>query len=299
MKKRLISTLLGLAMVAGLFAGCGGDSSKESENSKGTIILSADSITEKAIFGEVYALALEDAGYTVKREEGLAVAHDSLLAGDIDMILDYTGTAYTRYMINDPMYDSDEMTRIVREHYAKEYNIAVLETSALNNSYGLMMMRDRAKELGIETFQDLQKNAEKLIFADSGFLTMPTTGRTRLEELFGPFNFKQVLEIDGSLKYDVVESGEADVTYVFTTDPQLLNDKYISLEQEKDVWCEYLLVPFIKQEILDEHPEIEDILNEVSSKIDIQTSIELIHKVDIDFEDYHDVAAEYYEATFK
>lgn len=299
MKKKLISVLLGLSMVAGLFTGCGGDSSKEAEDSKGTIILSADSSTEKSIFGEVYALALEDAGYTVKREEGLSVAHDSLLAGEVDMILDYTGTAYTRYMINDPMYDSEEMTRIVQEYYAKENNIAVLEPTAINNSYGICMLKERADELGIKTFQDLQKQAKDLVWADWGFLAMPTTGRTRLEDLFGPFNFKQVIDIDMSLSYDMLDSGDADVIPVCTTDAKLLDKKYYSLEQGEDVWCEYLLVPFVSQDIIDAYPEVEEILNNISSKLDIDTAIELIHKVDIDFEDYHDVATEYYEATFK
>ena len=110
MKKKVLSVMLGVCVIAGLLAGCGTKKeAKSEEESKGTISIAFDSMTEKTIFGEVYALALEDAGYTVKREEGLSVAHDSLLAGEVDMVLDYTGTAYTRYMINEPMYDSAEI----------------------------------------------------------------------------------------------------------------------------------------------------------------------------------------------
>lgn len=300
MKKKVLSVMLGVCVIAGLLAGCGTKKEAKSEKeSKGTISIAFDSMTEKTIFGEVYALALEDAGYTVKREEGLSVAHDSLLAGEVDMVLDYTGTAYTRYMINEPMYDSAEMTKIVQEYYAKENNVAVLNPSAINNSYGICMLKTRADELGIKTFQDLQKQAEDLVWGDWGFLAMPTTGRARLEELYGPFNFKQVIDIDMSLSYDLLDNGDVDVIPVCTTDANLLDDKYFCLDPEKDVWCEYLLVPFVRQEVLDKYPEVEDILNNVSAKLDNRTSIELIHKVDVEHEDYHDVAEEYYKDTFK
>ena len=201
-------------------------------------------------------------------------------------------------MINDPMYDSDEMTRIVREYYATEKNIAVLEPSAINNSYGIAMLKTKADEMGIKTFADLQSHAEELVWGDWGFLAMPTTGRVRLEELYGPFNFKGVVDIDMSLSYDMLDSGDVDVIPVCTTDAQLLNDKYYQLDPEKDVWCAYLLTPFVRQEVLDESPEVEEILNNVSAKLDNKAIIELIYKCDVDMEDYTEVAKEFYEANF-
>lgn len=299
MKRRIVSALIATTLVVGILAGCGSSSEEESEESKGTVVIGIDTMTETGITSEIYALALEDAGYTVERQDGLELAHDALVAGDIDMWTAYTGSLYTRYMENEPIYDSDEMTQIVRDYYAETYDIAELEPTAVNNSYGIAMLKERAEELGISTFQDLQEKADQVVWGDWGFLAMPTTGRVRIEELYGPFDFKEVIDISMDLSYDMLRNGDVDVIPVCTTDAQLAEDDILQLDSEQDVWCAYLLVPLVRQEVLDEYPEVEDILNNVSSKLDIDTMLPLIVKVSIDHEDINDVAAEFYEETFK
>lgn len=298
MKTKRLKMLLAALCLAGVLAGCG-NTQKAENDGKGTIKVGAVSLTEGQLVSELYALALEDAGYTVEREEGLDMAIEAIQADEIDLYPEYTGSAYTRYMAEEPMYDSAEMTRKVRDYYLKNENIAVLEPSEINNSYGICMLREKAEEMGIETFADLQKNAEKMVWGDWGFLAMPTTGRVRIEDLYGEFNFKEVVDIDMSLSYDMLDSEDVDVIPVCTTDPQLSNDKYLMLDPEKDVWCEYLLVPFVRQEVMEDYPEIEEILNNVSSKLNNEEIIPLIYKCNIDMEDVHDVAKEFYENTYK
>lgn len=296
MKKRMISMLLGVSLVMGLMTGCKNASEGEA---KKEITVGSVALAEGQLVSELYSLALEDAGYKVNREEGIQMPEDALLADEIDVYPEYTGSAYTRLMGNDPIYDSDKMTEEVRKFYKEKHNVAVLEPSAINNSYGIVMMKDKAEEMGIKTFADLQKKAKEVVWADWGFLAMPTTGRTRIEELYGKFDFKEVLDIDMSVSYDTLKSGDADVIPVCTTDAQLTDENYLMLEPEKDVWCEYLLVPFIRQEILDNDAEVEEILNNVSSKLNNDVMIPMIHRVDIEHEDVHDVAAEFYKENIK
>ena len=95
----------------------------------------------------------------------------------------------------------------------------------------------------------------------------------------------------------MLENDEADATPAYTTEGQLVNtDKFTVLEDDKHFWPPYNLVPVVRQDVLDANPEIADIINKVDATLDTQTVIELNAKVDIDGEDYAQVAKDYYDS---
>lgn len=102
---------------------------------------------------------------------------------------------------------------------------------------------------------------------------------------------------DGGLKYEVLSNDEADVTPAYTTEGQLANkDKFTLLEDDKNVWPPYNLAPVVRDNILEANPDIADILNGISAKMDTESVTALNAKVDVDKEDYEDVAQDYYES---
>lgn len=108
MKKKLLAVIFAVASVAAL-AGCGSNGTTEqktdgsaaaessSANADTTIKIGAKSFSESKILGELYALALEDAGYTVDREFEVSdnLIHQAVCDGQIDMYPEYTGTRIT------------------------------------------------------------------------------------------------------------------------------------------------------------------------------------------------------------
>lgn len=296
--KRTIALLMALVMSLALFAGCGKTDDGDGET-KGTIVVGSPSGTEKQLVSCLYGYALEDAGYEIDWQIGTDMAFDALLSGDIDLTPDYVGTAYTRYMINDPIYDAKEMEDRVREYYAENNEVALLEPSTVDSNYAIVMMKDKAEDMGIKNFQDLQQNAENIVFGDWGFLAMPTTGRSRIEELFGPFNFKEVVDISSATGYDLLESGDVDAIIATTTDAELNDPKYVALDQGMEVWCRYYLAPFVRQEILDKYSDVEKIINDVTAALDTETIVGLKAKCDIDMEEVDAVARDFYDTTIK
>ena len=102
---------------------------------------------------------------------------------------------------------------------------------------------------------------------------------------------------DNSLKYSVLENDEADVTPAYTTEGQLVStDKFTLLEDDKQFWPPYNLAPVVRDNILDDNPDIKTILNNISAKLDTETVTELNAKVDVDGQEYTDVAKEYYDS---
>ena len=118
-----------------------------------------------------------------------------------------------------------------------------------------------------------------------------------LEKVYGPFEWKSSKVYDNGLKYEVVENGEADVSPAYTTEGRLVEtDKFVLLEDDKQVWPPYNLAPVVRDEVLEAHPDIADVLNSISAKLDTETVTQLNARVDIDKEEYEDVAREFYES---
>ncbi len=88
-----------------------------------------------------------------------------------------------------------------------------------------------------------------------------------------------------------MQEGKADVG--FLTDGQLTSDELVVMEDEKSIWPFYYPAPVVRSKVLEENPEIEDILNSVSETLGVETMRELNGKVDIEQEDSEDVAREF------
>ncbi|WKL05234.1 glycine betaine ABC transporter substrate-binding protein [Paenibacillus amylolyticus] len=94
--------------------------------------------TENLIVGELYALALEDAGYQVERVPNIAgsVIHSSIVNHDIDMYPEYTGTGLLAILKLDLLTDPDEVYATVKEEYKKQFNLTWLDYSKANDGAG-------------------------------------------------------------------------------------------------------------------------------------------------------------------
>ena len=118
-----------------------------------------------------------------------------------------------------------------------------------------------------------------------------------LEKVYGEFNWKSSKVYDNGLKYELVENDEADVAPAYTTEGRLAEtDKFVLLEDDKQVWPPYNLAPVVRNNVLDANPDIEEILNKVDAALDTETITALNAKVDVDKMEYDEVAAEFWES---
>jgi len=314
MKKKVIAALLTATFTIGALTGCGSsaasDTSAESTDTtesveatdteeKGTIRIGSKDFTENEIVAEIYALALEDAGYDVERvfDISSSVIHQSIVSDEIDLYPEYTGTGLLSILQEDLVTDPDEVYAIVKEKYEEQFQITWLDYAKANDGQGIFVSKAISDEYGITTISDLQANADKIRFASQGEFDEREDGIPGLEKVYGPFNWASSKVYDNGLKYEVVENGEADASPAYTTEGQLSQtDKFVLLEDDKQVWPPYNLAPVVRDNVLEANPEIEEILNKVSAQIDTATITALNAKVDVDKEEYEDVAKEFYES---
>lgn len=300
--KRLLAAVLAVAM-AGLLVACGGkgsDGKKQTESGKEDVIrVGSKDFTEGLIVSEIYALALEDAGYKVERVFDIAgsLVHTALMNDEIDLYPEYTGTGLLSVLGMDMITDPQEVYDTVKAEYEKQFQVTWLEYSPANDGQGIVMRTPVAEKLGIQTISDLQAHAGEIRFASQGEFDERDDGIPAMERVYGEFNWKSSRVYDGGLKYEVLKNDEADAAPAYTTEAQLVNqDQYILLEDDKHVWPPYNLAPVVKDSLLEAHPEVADILNKVSASLDTETLTALNAKADLDKEEYEDVAAEYYKS---
>jgi len=307
--KKMMSILLAAVCCVSLLASCGGKdggasapaASAGSSVPSEPIAVGSKDFTESFILAELYALALEDKGYTVERKFNLGgtnVTQTSLLEDELDVYPEYTGTCLLNVLQADLMTDPDEVYNYVKEAYASEYQLAVLQPAEASNAQGLAITTEASEAYGIKTVSDLQANADKIRFACLGPFLENADSMPALEAAYGEFNFGSLEIYDNAIKYELLRQGEADLTVAFTTDGQLSDPIFTVLEDDKQVWPPYNIVPIARQDTLAEYPEMEAALNAISAKLDMATMQKLNAEVDINKREAVDVAKEFYDATF-
>ena len=237
----------------------------------GAIIVGSKDFTENEIVAEIYALALEDAGFTVERRMNIAssVIHTSLVNKEVELYPEYTGTGLLSILQMDLITDPDQVYETVKAAYEEQFGITWLDYAPANDGQGIFVSRKASDEYGIKTISDLQANAAKIRFASQGEFDEREDGIPGLEKVYGPFAW------EGRL----VET-----------------DKFVLLEDDKQVWPPYNIAPVVRNEVLEAYPQIAEILNPISAALDTETVTSLKAKVDIDQEEYEDVALDFYES---
>ena len=287
-----------MAIVGGIWAWRNNQSS-EVQQSSTTIRVGSKDFTENLVIAEIYALALEDNGYTVERVSNISssLIHNSIVNDEIDLYPEYTGTGLLSVLGEDMETDSEKVYKTVKKEYEEQFNLTWLDYASANDSQGLVIRTEVANSLNIKTISDLQAHASELRFASQGEFDEREDGLPGLEKTYGTFNWQSSKVYDNSLKYSVLENDEADVTPAYTTEGQLVStDKFTLLEDDKQFWPPYNLAPVVRDNILDDNPDIKTILNNISAKLDTETVTELNAKVDVDGQEYTDVAKEYYDS---
>lgn len=294
--KKIVS-IVGIAALGFVLAACGNDNAGGDDAT--TIRVGSKDFTENLVVGEIYALALEDNGYNVDRVANISssVIHTAITNDEIDLYPEYTGTGLLS-ILDEPMEtDPDRVFEIVKDKYNEEFDLTWLQYAPANDSQGLVIRTQVAQDLGISTISDLQEHASELRFASQGEFDQRADGIPGLEETYGAFDWESSTVYDNSLKYEVLLNDEADVTPAYTTEGQLVNtDEFTVLEDDKQFWPPYNLAPVIQNSVLDANPDIEGILDTVNEQLDTTTVIELNAKVDVDGEEYEDVAQEFYDS---
>ncbi len=265
------------------------------------IIVGSKNVSESKTVSEIYALALEHAGYRVTRKPNISnnVIFQATQKGQIDVYPDYTGTIVQTYLKKKGTDKSvREMAKMAHDGIAKD-GLTTFQYAPGDNRQGIAMPTETAKKYHITDLSQLQKKANKIRFASQGEFEKRADGLPEMNKVYGKYNFKSIKDYDASLLYRIMEQGKAEAAPVSTTDGQLATNKFTLIKDNKNIWPPYNLVPVVNKKAAKKYPKMEKALNAVDAKLTTKQLTALNKKVNVEHQNYKTVAKTWYNQNFK
>lgn len=254
------------------------------------IRISSKEFNEQLLLGKMLVMLLEAAGYPVvdmTAAAGSRAIRTALESGEIDLYPEYTGTALSVFheLPSDALPNSPERSYELVKSLDAQLGLVWLQPSAINNTFTLMV-RQELIEQGIVTLADLAtymnaNDAPLTVCVESEFFNR-LDGLPGLQQLYG-FAFKEenVLLMDSNEAYNNLRDGLCDLAEGYATDGRISAWGFTNLEDPLAFFPFYSPTPVVRQEILDEYPELADLINELWQYLDNETMIDLNARVDI------------------
>jgi osmoprotectant transport system substrate-binding protein len=261
-----------------------------------TVKIGSKNFTEQFVVAEIYAQALEKAGLTVERRLNLGatlIAHSALTNGEIDLYPEYTGTALASVVKGDLSGSADKIYKEVKDYYEKNLQLTLLDPTQINNGYAIITLPETAEKYKLKTLTDLGPVSKDLSFGAEGGFGERKDGLPGLKQTYG-IEFKDFrIFAKLGIRYSALTNGNIDVSYGFSTDWQIADSNLVVLDDDKNLFPPYYLVPIVRQDILSKNPKIAEVLNKISPLLNNENMRELNAAVERDKKEPKEVAAEF------
>lgn len=229
-----------------------------------TIVVGSKNFMESRLLAEMFAQLIEArTELTVTRRLGLAgtqVCFEALKTGGIDLYPEYTGTGLVTILGEAPMEEPSAVLNRVRTEFLHRWNIWWLAPLGFDNSYALALRRDRAQALGLRTISDLVRLAPTLKAGFGYEFIKRPDGLPGLQQQYG-LQFKEVVGMQQTLKYQATANGDVDLLDVYTTDGRLSVYDFLVLEDDRHFFPPYDATALVRGETLERHPELASVLS--------------------------------------
>jgi osmoprotectant transport system substrate-binding protein len=322
---RPLTNLLAVAFAAVALVACGGDDNKSSSSPEKTaspastpadtgaiaknpanasisLKIGSKNFTEQKILGEIYAQGLAAAGYNTTTDLNLGdeqTALKAVKAGQIDAYPEYTGTALLSFfktpadkLPTDPM----EAYNLAKADFEKE-GLTAFPPTPFTDSNEVAVTKATADKYGLKNISDLSSVADKLTLYGTPECRQRMDCLLGLEKIYG-LKFKKFVPVAPDQRHEVLESGRADVSIVFTTDPQIKRNGEVLLEDDKGMFPPYNSTLVMKQETAAKAgADLPKVLDQLQKPLTDDAMQELDARVDLDKKDPGEVAKEYLSET--
>ena len=284
-------------LIAGalVLAGC------QSSDDKLTITVGSSTFSEPWIMGEMAKLLIEHNIDNVEVNhisglQGAQVLHGAIMSEEIDLYMSWTGTEFTGRLdmvVTEEWRDRQKVYDYVKEQFEDRYELTILPPLGFENTYAAAVRSDFAEEHGLTSISDLEAMAEDLtVGVDQWFLEQEGDGYNDLIEYYG-FEFGRAVEMDYGIMYRSVQTEDVDVIIAYSTDGRIVAMDLTILEDDLSFFPPYDGIFVIREALIEEHPEVVEALEPLFGMFDERLMGSLNAKVDVDEEEFRDVAREF------
>ncbi len=260
------------------------------------VVVGSKNFSEQVILGEMLAQLLEARNVPVERKLNLGgtfICHQALLAGDLDVYVEYTGTALTAILKESVSHDADAVYRRVRAAYEKNLGLAWTEPLGFDNTFAIAMKPQLAEELGIRKISDLKAHEAAL---------RPGFGHEFLEREDGFRGLVEAYDLEFAHRPRGIELGliyqalmEEDVDFVAGSATDGLIDKFglTTLEDDRSYFPPYDAAAVFRPSTAERVPAFAEVLDLLEGNLDEAAMRTLNRRVDDEGRAASDVVASF------
>lgn len=296
--KRTIILTAATAVAALALAACGGgsDPTKPADGATGpsgstTITVGSADFSESQILGEIYAGALKAKGVDVKTRPNIGsreVYLKALQDKSIDIVPEYTGSLLAYLKGTAATNEPDTVYAAVTKVLPPE--LVALDKSAAEDKNSLAVTKETATKWNLTSIADLKAHEGEITIAAPPEFQTRTQGLPGLKTTYDltPKGFQP---LKGKAIVDAMLNGQAQVGLIFSTEPSLLINNFVTLKDPKLQFGSDNVVPLVRKDRVND--TITKALNAVSAKLDTAALTDLVKQVDVDKKDASAVAKDF------
>jgi osmoprotectant transport system substrate-binding protein len=251
---------------------------------------------EQLVLGNLYALALEDAGIQVERRFNIGareVYFPALENGEVDVFAEYLGSTYGYLSASKGtpkvITDVGELRTAISEILPA--GLVLLQSSQAQDQDALAVTKETAAQCNLQTVSDLAAVSNQLIAGGPAEEKTRRTGLQGLKDVYG-IQFKDFIVVTaGPQTIEALKRGRVHVARVFSTDAFIQSEELVVLKEDRPLIPAENVTPIVRQEVLS--PVLVQALDAVSKVLTTEKLIALNKRVQLDKDDPEDVARDF------
>lgn len=265
------------------------------------LVVGAKNFTEQVVLGEILAQHLERSlGARVDRKWNLGgtfVCHHALVAGQIDLYVEYTGTALTAILKESPSRTPREALDLVRERYDREWELDWTEPLGFENTFAMVVRGGDARRLELRTLTDAVPHARGWRLGCGYEFGEREDGLRGLVATYGLEFGEPPRLMDLGLLYRALAERSVDLVSGNSTDGQIVALDLVVLEDDRRYFPPYDAVPVVRRATLERVPGLREALSALGGAISAERMRAMNLAVSGEHRAESDVAREFLESA--
>ena len=277
--------MLRLLLVVIAISGCG---------RRDHIVVGAKNFTESDLLAEIVAQQIERrTGLPIERRlhlGGTFVCDRAIKAGDIDLYVEYTGTAFTAILKQPPISNPDSVYRFVAATYARQFQLRWTAPLGFNNTFAILVRHADAERYGLRSIGDLARVAPQWKAGFGYEFLERADGFTGLARLYGLRFSQPPSAMDLGLTYRALAERRVDVIAGNSTDGQIAALDLVALNDDRHYFPAYQAAPIVRETTLEKYLAVSRALAELGGKISDGEMRRLNALADVEHQDITEIA---------
>jgi glycine betaine/choline ABC-type transport system substrate-binding protein len=266
-------------------------------SSKNQIVIGSKFFTEQVVLAELLAQHIESRlGIHVQRKTNLGgtlLVHKAMQAGQVDLYVEYTGTALNAVLNESPTGDSAAVYQRVKQLYAQRFQFAVTEPLGFENTFAMVIRGDDAQRLHLARTSDILPHAAKWRVGVGFEFLERADGFRGWSERYGLHFDQQPSVMDLGLIYRALQDHRVDIVAGNSTDGVIDSLHLVILEDDRHYFPPSDAVPIVRQATLEKFPELRGALTDLAGKVSGPDMRHLNYLVDAEQRDVAVVVREF------